>query len=98
MDHFYEQKIQVNNFNLYEQDFMSVQMIITYNSLFSSDVEFKSRMFVKRDDLPKPLPRAFRFKVLENVRAVADCTEIKVKCFIVFMSFPLHRPLSKTND
>ena len=35
-------------------------------------------MFVKRDDLPKPLPRAFRFKVLKNVRAVADCTEIKV--------------------
>ena len=35
-------------------------------------------MFVKRDDLPKPLPRAFRYKVLKNVRAVADCTEIKV--------------------
>ena len=51
--------------------------------IFFSDVAFKSRMFVKRDDLPKPLPRAFRFKVLKNVRAVADCTEIKVISFIL---------------
>jgi hypothetical protein len=42
-------------------------------------------MFVKRKDLPKPLPRHFRFKVLQNVRAVADCTEIRVSLIKVKM-------------
>ena len=41
--------------------------------------EWRKRLFVRRQDLPQPLPEAFCNKMLEKVRVVIDCTEIEIQ-------------------
>ena len=49
------------------------------NFLYFKFKDMKDEMFTRRQDLPKPLPRAFRNKLLRNTRIVIDCTEIQIE-------------------
>jgi hypothetical protein len=41
--------------------------------------DFRDQMFVRRKDIPKPLPAVFRNKLLKNTRIVIDCTEFNLE-------------------
>ncbi len=47
--------------------------------LFCKFRDIKQEMFIKRSDIPRPLPRHFNNKLLRNVRCVIDGTELKVQ-------------------
>ena len=49
------------------------------------DQAWRNRLFVKFDDLPKPLPGPFQNEYLQKVRVVIDTTSIKVLFKVQFM-------------
>ena len=47
--------------------------------LYKTFKEFEEHMFLKKNEISRPLPRHFRNKILKNVTTVIDCTELKVE-------------------
>ena len=47
--------------------------------IFLTMKDMKDEMFVKKNDISRPLPKHFRCQLLRNVRVVIDCTEIFVE-------------------
>jgi hypothetical protein len=64
--------------------------------------DLKDLMFVRKDDIKKPLPRHFRNKMLKGTRCVIDCTEIVTETTTQYRqqgnlySLYKHRTTSKT--